>query len=324
MGGANHDLERRPEMQKRKLGSDGPEITVVGFGAWESGGDMWGPNESEQQVIDAIRSAIDAGMSWIDTAEVYGDGRSEELVGKAIAGRRDEVLIFTKVAPRENGGGGTGVRPEQVHEAIEKSLRRLGVEHVDLYQVHWPDSSGVPIGETWGALAEVQDEGLARHIGLSNFDRSDIERCEAIHHVDSVQNQFSLLHRDDRPGLLPWLAERGIGYLAYGPLAFGLLTGAIHADTPIDDWRGTDSDVKELFGPGARERHLEKVDRMRPIAERRGTSLSSLALAWVVAQPGVTAAIAGSRNPDHVRSNAQAGDIALDEETLRELDEIFG
>jgi aryl-alcohol dehydrogenase-like predicted oxidoreductase len=311
-------------MQKRKLGSNGPEITVVGFGAWEAGGDMWGPNESEQRVIDAIQAAIDAGMCWIDTAEVYGDGRSEELVGKAIAGRRDEVLIFTKVAPRENGGGGTGVRAEQVHEAIGKSLGRLGVEHVDLYQVHWPDSSGVPIEETWGAMAEVQDEGLARHIGLSNFDRSDIERCEAIRHVDSLQNQFSLLHQDDRAELLPWLADQGTGYLAYGPLAFGLLTGAIAAGTPIDDWRGTDGDIKGLFGAGTRERHLAKVDRMRPIAERLGTSLSSLALAWVVSQRSVTAAIAGSRNPEHVRSNAGAANLALDDDALRELDEIFG
>jgi aryl-alcohol dehydrogenase-like predicted oxidoreductase len=311
-------------MQSRRLGSAGPEISVVGFGAWEAGGDMWGPNESETQVVDAIHAALGAGMTWIDTAEVYGHGRSEELVGKAIAGRRDELLLFTKVAPKEDGGGGSGVRPEQVHGAIRGSLDRLGTDHIDLYQVHWPDSSGVPIEETWGAMAEVQDQGLARHIGLSNFERDAIERCAAIRHVDSLQNQLSLLHQDDRAELLPWLEQNGTGYLAYGPLAFGLLTGAIRADTPIEDWRGSDGDIKKLFGAGARERHLEKADRMRPIAERLGTPAATLALRWAIEQRGVTAAIAGSRNAKHVRSNAQAGDLTLDDEVRKDLDEIFG
>src|SRR5437763_8316736 len=146
-------------MRTRKLGSAGPESSVTGLGAWEAGGISWGPNESDEGVVEAMRAALDAGMTWIDTAEVYGNGRSEELVGAAIAGRRDELLVFTKVAPKEDGGGGIGVRPEQVHAAIRGSLRRLGVEHVDLYQVHWPDEGGVPIEETWGAMAELQDQG---------------------------------------------------------------------------------------------------------------------------------------------------------------------
>src|SRR5438128_2570576 len=143
-------------MRKGRLGSQGPEISVVGFGAWEAGGDMWGPNDSDQRVIDAMRTAIDGGMTWIDTAEVYGDGHSEELVGKAIAGLRDEVSIFTKVAPRP---AGTGFRAEQVRQAIRASLSRLNTDHVDLYQLHWPDNR-VPVEETWGAMAEVADQGL--------------------------------------------------------------------------------------------------------------------------------------------------------------------
>jgi aryl-alcohol dehydrogenase-like predicted oxidoreductase len=269
-------------------------------------------------------------MTWIDTAEVYGSGRSEELVGRAIAGHRDDVLLFTKVAPKENGGGGSGLRPEEVHQAIRGSLERLGTDHVDLYQVHWPDSTGVPIEDTWGAMAEVRDRGLTRHIGLSNFDRSDIERCDAIRHVDSLQNELSLIHQDDRAGLLPWLDGEGIGYLGYGPLGFGMLTGAITRETEFHqgDWRGGAfpgmSESSTLFGPEERAGWLEKVDRMRAIADRLGTSVSSLALAWVIAQRGVTAAIAGSRNAAHVRSNAEAGDLKLGAETLDELDGIFG
>lgn len=316
-------------MRTRKLGSAGPEISVVGYGAWEAGGDMWGPNRSDDEVVEAMRTAIDAGMTWIDTAEVYGNGRSEELVGAAIAGRRDEVLVFTKVAPKEDGGGGTGVRPEQVREAIRGSLRRLGVEHVDLYQVHWPHDHGVPIEETWGAMAQAQDGGLARHIGLSNFGREDIERCEAIRHVDSLQDQFSLVYQGDRSELLPWLDERGIGYLAYGPLGYGILTGAVTMETTFHraDWRSGSmpgmGGYARLFAPDARAGWLEKVDLMRPIAGRLGTTVAGLALAWVLAQRGVTAAIAGSRNPRHVRSNAQAGDLTLDDDSRKELDEIF-
>ena len=171
-----------------------------------------------------MHAGIDAGMTWIDTAEVYGDGVSERIVGRAVAGR-DDVLVFTKVAPDD---GGTGLRPEQVRAAIEASLRRLGRDHVDLYQVHWP-STEVPVEETWGAMAELVAEGKARLVGVSNFDRALIERCQAIHPVASVQNEFSLLEQGDREQLLPWLAERGIGYLAYSPLAAGRLTGAMAA-----------------------------------------------------------------------------------------------
>ena len=312
-------------MEMRKLGSQGPEISVVGFGAWEAGGDMWGPNDSDQRVIDAMRTAIDAGMTWIDTAEVYGDGHSEELVGKAIAGLRDEVSIFTKVAPRP---AGTGFRAEQVRKAIRASLSRLNTDHVDLYQLHWPDNR-VPVEETWGAMAEVADQGLARAVGVSNFGRRLVERCLAIRHVDSVQNRFSLLDQQDRRDLLTWLQDQGTGYLAYAPLAYGLLTGAITMETEFHerDWRsGRSWDMptyEQFFAPRVRERHLRRVDRLRPIAERLGTTLASLALRWVVEGHGVTAAIAGSRNPEHVRDNATAGELKLDAATLEEIDRIF-
>jgi aryl-alcohol dehydrogenase-like predicted oxidoreductase len=303
----------------RKLGSQGPEISVIGFGAWEAGGDWWGPNRSDEQVITAIHAGLDAGINWVDTAEVYGRGRSEELVGKALADRRDEVLIFTKVG---SAGNGTGYRPDQVRAAIQKSLQRLGTDHADLYQIHWPDER-VPVEETWGVMAELADEGRTRHIGVSNFDLATIRRCEAIRHVDSVQNKLSLLHQDDTRELLPSLERMGIGYLAYSPLGLGLLTGAITAETKLEDFRGSSTGPAD-FRPATLERNLAKVDRLRPVAERLNVTLAHLALAWVIHQTGVTAAIAGSRNAKHVKANAEAADLKLDEQTLEEITAIFG
>jgi aryl-alcohol dehydrogenase-like predicted oxidoreductase len=284
---------------------------------------MWGPNTSEDEVVRAIHAALEAGLNWIDTAEVYGQGTSERLVGKALQGRRDDALVFTKVAP---AGSGTGFHAPEVKQAIRASLDRLGVDRVDLYQLHWP-SQGIPIEETWGAMAEVQDEGLAKHIGVSNFDWSLIERCLSIRHVDSVQNQLSLINQDDREGFLGKVQEAGIGYLAYSPLGLGILTGAITSDTEFHprDFRGAPGTSRpRQFRPGNIQRVLARVDRLRPIAERLGTSVATLSLRWVIDQPGVIGAIAGSRNPEHVRANAEVGDLTLDQETLAEIDEIFG
>jgi aryl-alcohol dehydrogenase-like predicted oxidoreductase len=314
-------------MKTRTLGTNGPQISVVGYGAWEAGGTDWGPNESDDAVVDSMRAIFDAGINWIDTAEVYGQGRSEELVARAVAGRRDEILIFTKVAPDDEG---SGIRPEEIRKAIEGSLSRLQTDHVDLYQVHWPDDR-IPVEDTWGAMAELVREGSALHIGVSNFDRPRIERCLPIHPVTSVQNQFSLIHQDDRAELLPWLAGQGIGYLAYAPLGFGLLTRAVGHGTaiPEGDWRGRQragSTEEEIgpFSPGTFERNLERVERLGSVAEGLGIPVPTLALAWALHQEGATATIAGSRNPAHVRSNADAGDVTLDAPTLREIDSIFG
>ena len=310
-------------MEMRKLGRAGPEISVVGYGAWEAGGEVWG-EIPEERVMNAMEAALDSGMNWFDTAEVYGRGQSEDLVGRFLPGRRNQVLLFTKVAP-----DGTGVHPGEIRKAIHGSLKRLRTDYIDLYQIHWP-AQDVPVEEYWGAMAELQDEGLTRFIGVSNFDRPLIERCLAIRHVDSLQNQFSLLVQRDRGDLLPWLDEQGIGYLAYGPLAYGLLTGAITKDTKFsdDDWRsGKKWDVgyyESLFAPGKFERNAELVERLRPIADRGRVDLAPLALRAAIEVRGVTGVIAGSRNPEHVRSNASAGELKLDEKTLEEIDEIVG
>ena len=308
-------------MRTHRLGSQGPQLSVIGYGAWEAGGTAWGPNASEEAVIGAMQAALDAGITWIDTAEVYGDGVSESLVGRAIAGHREAVVVASKVAPRPEG---TGFRPEQIRSACDASLARLGVEAIDIYQLHWPDDD-VPIEESWGAMAELVDAGKVRWIGVSNFDRARIERCQAIRHVDSLQQEFSMLRRDEAD-LIAWCGEHGIGVLSYGPLAFGLLTGTITLETTyVDgDWRGEDSepddpDEVDLFDPDVLPNVLDVVDRLRPIARRLGATLPQLALAWNVNQPGVTSAIAGSRNADHVRSNAAAGHLALDGATIAEV-----
>jgi aryl-alcohol dehydrogenase-like predicted oxidoreductase len=302
-------------MRTRTLGSGGPEISVVGYGAWQAGGASWGGGLPDDEVIAAMRAAIDSGQTWIDTAEVYGKGRSEELVGRAIAGRRDDALLFTKVAPDDEG---SGIRPDEIHGAIRASLRRLGTDRVDLYQVHWPDA-GVPIEETWGAMAQVVADGLAVRIGVSNFDRVLVERCREIHPVASVQNELSLLRLDDVAELLPWLAAEGIGYLAYSPIASGLLTGRYAADAtfPENDWRHDEFTSERLADA------VPRVERLAGIADRLGATTAQLAIAWVVHQPGVTAAICGTLSAENARANSAAGAIELDEATLAEIDALF-
>ncbi len=310
-------------MRTRKLGSNGPEISVVGYGAWEAGGMAWGPNPPDQETLAAMGAAFDAGITWVDTAEVYGGGRSEELVAKAVAGR-DDVLVFTKVAPRP---AGSGFDAQGVRAAAEASLRRLGRDVIDVYQLHWPHPE-IAVEETWEAMAGLVDAGLVRWIGVSNFSVELVERCERVRHVDSLQPHFSMLHRDGRDDLFVHCDQAGTGILAYGPLAYGLLTGAFDETTTFsdDDWRSGKHGMgayDELFAPDRFRRNLAIVDALRPIAERKDVTLAQLALAWVVHQRGVTAAIAGSRSPAHVRDNAGAGDVELDGQDLDDIEEVL-
>ncbi|MDX6535282.1 MAG: hypothetical protein QOF68_3026 [Gaiellales bacterium] len=315
-------------MEMRRLGADGPDISVVGFGSWEAGGHMWGKNASDRQVIEAVHAGLDAGMTWVDTAEVYGQGESERLVGEALRGR-DDALVFTKVAPDDEG---SGIRPEEIRRAMDASLGRLGRDHVDLYQIHWADDR-VPVEESWGAMAELVAAGKTRFIGVSNYDRELIERCLPIHPVASVQNKFSLLTQEDRPDLQSWLDEQGIAYLGYSPLAAGRLTGAMSPDVRFaeDDWRSGRGEYESWreageewsFDPDPLRRDLALVERMRAVAQRLGLSVAQLALRWALEQRGATAVIAGSRNAEHARANAAAGSVRLDAETRAELDALF-
>jgi len=291
---------------------------VIGLGAWEAGGDAWGANPADDDVVRAFHGAFDAGITWVDTAEVYGSGESERLVGKAVAGRRDDIVVASKVAPSPEG---TGFRPEQVRAACDASLGRLGIDALDVYQLHWPDETGVPVEDTWGAMAELVDAGKTKAIGVSNFDQELLERCLPIHHVDSLQQEFSMLALEDR-GLIRWCGEAGIGVVTYSPLGVGFLTGRYtRADAEkLDDWRGDD----EWTTPERLDETFRVVDGLRPIAERVGVSMGELALAWNIAQPGVTAAIAGSRSATHLRANAAAGDLRLEPDVLDEIETLLG
>ena len=304
-------------MQTKRLGRSGPELSVIGYGAWEAGGDDWGPNDSDEAVIGAMRAAIDAGINWIDSAEVYGHGVSERLVGRAVAGR-DDIMIASKVAPRPEG---SGFRPQEIRSAVEGSLGRLGRDRIDLFQLHWPDAGSVPIEDSWGAMAELQDAGTVRWIGVSNFNRELMRRCELVRHVDSLQQEFSMLALDDRE-LIAWCGEVGTGVVSYGPLGFGLLTGNLsRADAEgLTDWRRSSDGP---FTPSGLDAAFAVVEGTRPVADRLGVSMAELALAWNWHQPGVTSAIAGSRNPEHVRANAAAGGLELDAATLSDIEAVL-
>lgn len=308
-------------MKQTQLGRHGPVISAIGYGAWEAGGSGWGDDVPEDQTVEAIRAGADAGMTWVDTAEIYGRGRSEEIVGRALDGS-DDVLVFTKLAP-----SGSGFRRDDVRRGAEKSLERVKRDVIDLYQLHWPDES-TPLEETWEAMAALVEEGLVRHIGLSNFKRDAIDRCMRIRHVDSLQSQYSLLVRRLEPELFPYCRDEGVGVLCYGPLAYGLLTGRFTKDTTFgdNDWRGGGhgaSYYKYLFAPGVFEKNIDLVEAMRPIAEELGLTPAQLALAWVVSRDWSSGAIAGSRSPDHTRENAAAGDVVLSTDVVARLDEAF-
>jgi aryl-alcohol dehydrogenase-like predicted oxidoreductase len=312
-------------VRRRRLGHFGPELSVVGFGAWAIGGPWrfgWGEVDDDDSIA-AVRRAVELGVNWVDTAAVYGLGHSEEVVGRALRPFRvgDEVFVFTKCGRRwegrADGAIGNDLRPESIREECDRSLARLGVERIDLYQVHWPDwTTGTALEDSWGTMAELVEEGKARWIGVSNFDVEQLERCEAVRHVDSVQPPLSLLARGALSTVVPWAAEHGTGVLGYSTLASGMLTGAFDRERIVHlgegDWRRE--------APAFREplisQNLELVERLGEIAAELGATIPALAVAWVLAQPGITASIVGARLPGHVDGWAAAGDLALDERTL--------
>jgi aryl-alcohol dehydrogenase-like predicted oxidoreductase len=313
------------------LGTTGMDLTRVGFGAWAIGGGdwafAWGAQDDDESVT-AIRHAVASGVNWIDTAAVYGLGHSEEVVGRALAPYRigDDVLVFTKCGRRWEGRPDgvieNDLRPESIREECEASLRRLGVERIDLYQFHWPDwMTGTALEDSWGTMADLVDEGKARWIGVANFDTEQLARCEAIRHVDSVQPPLSLLARGARETVLPWAAEHGTGAIVYSPMASGLLTGSFDreriAGLDANDWR---RDSPQFRDP-ALSRNLDLVERLQPIVSRIGSTLPELAVAWTLAQVGVTAAIVGARLPRHVEGWARAPELELPADVIEEIAE---
>jgi aryl-alcohol dehydrogenase-like predicted oxidoreductase len=323
-------------MQTRRLGASDLEPTPVVFGAWGIGGLMWG-GADEREAVDAIRAALDAGINTIDTAASYGDGESEVLVGRALRGRRDRAILATKCglrwdepagAPRLETLGLDGrtrrlshdLRPARVRDESEASLRRLAVETIDLYQIHRPD----PVHGFEDALAEMlklRDEGKLRWIGVSNFSVEQAERARNVAGIVSVQPGYSLLERGIEADLLPWCRTAGVGLIAYSPLARGLLSGRIAADTefPATDHRSS----LPLFAADSRRRVLRGLEEVRPVAEAHGVSLANLAVAWVIGEPGVTAAIVGARTAAQAAENARAAAVRLSEDERRAVARAF-
>jgi aryl-alcohol dehydrogenase-like predicted oxidoreductase len=317
-------------LARRKLGSSGPEITVVGFGAWAVGGPYrfgWGPQDDDESVA-AIRHAVESGVNWIDTAAVYGIGHSEEVVRSALVPYRvgEDVLVATKcgrkwVGSRDRGGLVFDLRPDSIREECEQSLDRLGLDAIDLYQFHWPDTeTGTPIEDSWATMLELVDEGKVRWAGVSNFDVGLLERCEAMRHVDSLQPPYSLIDRDARDELIPWCRAHGVGVVVYSPMASGLLTGKFDRDAAdrlaSDDWRRNSAQFQEP----KLSRSLELVERLRPLAARLGVGLPALSVAWTLATPGVTAAIVGARSAKQVDGWLPAAGLTLDDDALAEVE----
>jgi aryl-alcohol dehydrogenase-like predicted oxidoreductase len=316
-------------VDRRRLGSNGPDISVVGLGAWAMGGPGqfgWGPQDDDDS-IGAIRHAIDSGVNWIDTAAIYGKGHSEGVTGRAVEPYEvgEEVLIFTKCGRSWYASGGEEIvndlTPEGIRFECEQSLKRLGVERIDLYQFHWPDRrTGTPVEESWTTMAELIDEGKVRWVGVSNFDTELLKRCEAVRHVDSLQPPLSLLHRSTRNDVIPWCKENGTGVIVYSPMASGMLTGKFDRQRveglPDDDWRKG----AHNFTEPELTRNLELVARLETIAEQLGTSLPALAVAWTLAVPGVTGAIVGARRPDQVDGWLPAADLQLSDAHMDEIE----
>jgi aryl-alcohol dehydrogenase-like predicted oxidoreductase len=313
----------------RPLGSSGLKITTIGFGAWAIGGGGWsfgwGPQDDAASLA-AMRHALELGINWIDTAAVYGLGHSEELVGRLLRElpQAERPLVFTKcglVWDKQNRMAEPQrvLRPESLRTECEASLRRLGVERIDLYQFHWPDETGTSVEESWAAMMRLVEEGKVRAAGVSNFDVRLLERCEAIHHVDSLQPPFSMIHREAAARELPWCAEHRTGVICYSPMQSGLLTDSFSTDRvrklAADDWRSRASDFQQpKLG-----RNLGLRDALRPISQRHDTTVSAVAVAWTLTWPGVTGAIVGARSPQQIDGWIRAATLEL---TPTDLDEI--
>jgi aryl-alcohol dehydrogenase-like predicted oxidoreductase len=318
-------------MVTRRLGTHGPEISVLGIGTWAFSGPYqhgWGPADDADSIA-AIRHAIASGVNWVDTAAVYGLGRAEEVVGRAIQPfcPGEDVFVFTKCGRRVGESGGNEIvydlRPQAIRAECDESLRRLGIERIDLYQFHWPDyGTGTPLEESWATMVELVAAGKVRWLGVCNFSVELLERCEAMCHVDSLQPPLSLLNHHARAELIPWCLENGTGVIVYSPLASGLLTGRFsHArmrELAPDDWRR----FSPAFQDPRLSRALDLVERLRPLAERLGCELPALAVAWTLAAPGVTGAIVGARRPAQLDAWLPAAELELDDEITQEIERL--
>jgi aryl-alcohol dehydrogenase-like predicted oxidoreductase len=311
------------------FGTTGMEITRLGFGAWAIGGGGWRfgwGGQEDAESVSAIRHAVEHGVNWVDTAAVYGRGRSEEVVGRALAGLPDADrpyvftkcgLVFSSDGPED--GPHNVLAASSIRRELDASLRRLRVERIDLYQVHWPPEDGTRLEDYWATMLDLRREGKVRAVGLSNHNVTQLAAAETVGHVQSLQPPFSMISRQAAADILPWCVEHGAGAIVYSPMQSGLLTGAMTtervASMPADDWRRSHED---FTGDNLR-RNLALADALRPIADRHGVDVGAIAVAWTLAWPGVTAAIVGARRPGQVDGWLPAADLTL---TDRDRDEV--
>lgn len=318
----------RARMEMRKLGNSDLKITPVGFGAWAVGGSgwefAWGPQDDEDSVA-AIHRALELGVNWIDTAAVYGLGHSEEVVARTLSEwRGPRPYVFTKCSLAWDAKGNIRKEfsPASIRRECEDSLRRLHVETIDLYQMHWPpEDSGPALEDAWGTLAALKKEGKVRWIGVSNFNAAQIQRAEKIAPVTSLQPPYSLIRRQIEAQTLPYCESRGIGVISYAPMASGLLTGAMTreraAALPPDDFRTRNPEFREP----RLTKNIELVERLRQVGARHGRGPGEVAIAWTLRRPVITGAIVGARNARQVEGVMRAGELKL---TPGEIAEIEG
>lgn len=322
-------LPDEPKLPTTPLGSTGLHITRTGFGAWAIGGGGWAfawGSQDDGDSIAAIRHAVERGINWIDTAAAYGLGHSEEIVARALRDipRNDRPYVFTKcglvwdegdrAAPPRRVGDPASLRRE-----VEASLRRLDVERIDLYQMHWPAEDGTPLEDYWGTLLELKAEGKVGAVGLSNHDVSQLEVAERIGHVDTLQPHFSAIRRDVAAAELPWCDSHGTGVIVYSPMQSGLLTGSFTVERAerlgSDDWRSRDPQ----FTGAALRCNLALAAALEPVARRHGTSVAAVSVAWTLAWRGVTGAIVGARSPGQVDGWRAAATLSLTDADLTEI-----
>jgi aryl-alcohol dehydrogenase-like predicted oxidoreductase len=311
---------QQTRLKTTQLGETGLEITRVGFGAWAIGGGGWGPQDDEES-IRTIHRALELGVNWIDTAAVYGFGHSEEVVGRALEGLARQPYVFTKASlvPGPGGRVVNNLKRDSILREAEGSLERLGVDAIDLYQIHWPNPEA-DIEEGWSAFAELKEQGLVRHIGVSNFDVGQLQRIQQLAPVETLQPPYSLIARDAEDKILPFAEHEGIGVIAYSPMGSGLLTGAMTRERlqglPEDDWRKHNERFKE---PQLSE-HLAVVERLKTVAARMDTTPGAVAVAWALRNPAVDGAIIGLRRLDQVDSILDAAGLEISDADVAEIE----
>jgi len=313
-------------MEYRKLGETGPQISAIGFGCWETGG-AYGAFDADE-VDRAVGVALDLGVTLFDTARGYGAGRSEQLLGKALGGRRSEAIVVTKcgLPTRPGQKERRDSRYQSIIDDAEQSLRDLGMDYVDVLLQHWPDPE-TPIEESMRALVALQAQGKTRYVGVSNFHPAMLHEAKRYAPIITNQVGYNLFDRRWERQMFDTARELGLGVMAYGPMAHGLLTGAFTPDTAFDetDWRRRGSIFgQQLLTPENLPRNIEVVDELRALATELGTTLTPLALAWVLRDPVVSVALSGTRRPQEIEENVRALEVTLPPDVLRRVDAIMG